>query len=354
MIRPTYKLINLDNLKYNIQEIIKYTSDYKYHFGVVKADCYNNTIKSIKTIIEAGVNYLAVSSLEEALKIRKITDMKILILEPINIKSIDKAIKNNITLTVSSIDYLNKIKNKKCTIHLKINTGMNRLGLNNKEEFDLAYNIISNSNIYLEGIYTHLYNANDYNITKSQYDLFQNITSSIDLSKVDIVHIPSSDGMINYPKMDFVNGCRLGIIMYGFNNKLKLKDVFSVKSKIIEIHKLKKGDTLGYNGTYKACCDTLIGVIPIGYADCIIRENKNRYVYINDKKYYIVGNICMDMLFVKIDDTVKVNDNVDIIKDNSHMLYISKYLNTIPYEVMCLIKRVNTKYVICKTKENGI
>ena len=350
MIRPTYKLINLDNLKYNVQEIIKYTKDYKYHFGVVKADCYNNTIKSIKTIIEAGINYLAVSSLEEALKIRKITDMKILILEPISIKSIDKAIKNNITLTVSSIDYLNKIKDKKCTIHLKINTGMNRLGLNNKKEFDLAYNIIRNSNIYLEGIYTHLYNANDYNITKSQYDLFKNITSNIDLSTVDIIHIPSSDGMINYPKMDFVNGCRLGIIMYGFNNKLKLKDVFSVKSKVIEIHKLKKGDTLGYNGTYKANDDTLIGVIPIGYADGIIRENKNRYVYINDKKYYIVGNICMDMLFVKIDDTIKVNDNVDIIMDNSHMLYVSKYLNTIPYEVMCLIKRVNTKYIICKTK----
>lgn len=346
MIRETYELINLKKLENNVKTIVNSSNDYKYHIAVVKADCYGLGIKCVKSILKGGANYLAVSSLDEALKVRKITNERILVLEPINIKYIDKASQNNITLTISSLEYLKKVKDKKFTCHIKINTGMNRLGISTCYELNKVYNIIMNSNIKLEGIYTHLYKADDEVITEKQFDKFEHITKDIDLSKIEIVHIPNSYAINNYKRKDYVNGCRMGIIMYGFNDKLNLDSVFSLKSKIIEIKYIKNGESVGYDGKYIASKDEVIGIVPIGYRDGIIRHNTGRYVYINSKPYKIVGNICMDMLFVVIDNTVHVNDVVDVIKDNDHVNDIASYLDTINYEVMCSISdRVDRKYI---------
>lgn len=346
MIRQTYELINLKKLENNVKTIVNSSSDYKYHIAVVKANCYGLGIKCVKSILLGGANYLAVSSLEEALKIRKITNTRILVLESIDTKYIDKAHKNNITLTISSLEYLNKVKNKEFTCHLKINTGMNRLGISSNKELNEVYKIIKDSNIKLEGIYTHIYKSSDKILTEKQFKCFESITKDIDLNKFEIIHIPNSETITNYKKKDYVNGCRMGIIMYGFSNNLKLESVFTLKSKIIEIKHIKKGDTVGYDGNYKATKDELIGIVPIGYADGIIRKNTGRYVYINNNRYQIVGNICMDMLFVLIDENVKLNNEVLIIKDNNHINEIANYLDTINYEVMCDVSsRVERKYM---------
>lgn len=345
MIRQTYEEINLKALESNVKSIISQSSEYKYHIGVVKANCYGLGLKCIKSIIKGGANYLAVSSLEEALSIRKITKEKILILEPINPKYISLARENNITLTISSLEYLNNVKDQEFTCHIKINTGMNRLGINSKEEFDEVYNIIMNSNITLEGIYTHIYKASDSKCTNNQFKKFEYITSDIDLNTIPIVHIPNSETIFNYKKKPYINGCRMGIIMYGFSNDIKLNSVFSLISKVIEIKHIHSGDTVGYDGIYIATGDESIAVLPIGYADGILRHNSGRNVYINGKEYKIVGNICMDMLFVKVDDNVKVNDEAYIIKDNDHINQIASYLDTINYEVMCSISdRVVREY----------
>lgn len=345
MIRQTYEEINLKALESNVKSIISQSSEYKYHIGVVKANCYGLGLKCIKSIIKGGANYLAVSSLEEALSIRKITKEKILILEPINPKYISLAKENNITLTISSLEYLNNVKDQEFTCHIKINTGMNRLGINSKEEFDEVYNIIMNSNITLEGIYTHIYKASDSKCTNNQFKKFEYITSDIDLNTIPIVHIPNSETIFNYKKKPYINGCRMGIIMYGFSNDIKLNSVFSLISKVIEIKHIHSGDTVGYDGKYTASGDESIAVLPIGYADGILRHNSGRNVYINGKEYKIVGNICMDMLFVKVDDNVKVNDEAYIIKDNDHINQIASYLDTINYEVMCSISdRVVREY----------
>ncbi len=345
MIRQTYEEINLKALESNVKSIISQSSEYKYHIGVVKANCYGLGLKCIKSIIKGGANYLAVSSLEEALSIRKITKEKILILEPINPKYISLARENNITLTISSLEYLNNVKDQEFTCHIKINTGMNRLGINSKEEFDEVYNIIMNSNITLEGIYTHIYKASDSKCTNNQFKKFEYITSDIDLNTIPIVHIPNSETIFNYKKKPYINGCRMGIIMYGFSNDIKLNSVFSLISKVIEIKHIHSGDTVGYDGKYTASGDESIAVLPIGYADGILRHNSGRNVYINGKEYKIVGNICMDMLFVKVDDNVKVNDEAYIIKDNDHINQIASYLDTINYEVMCSISdRVVREY----------
>ena len=348
MYRNTYAGINLNNVKYNVETVIKNYSNYKYYIGVVKADSYgHNGYKVIKEIIDGGCNYLAVSSLDEALEIRRKFDIPILCLGIINSKYIDICEKNNIDVTITNLEYLKSIKDYKINCHIKIDTGMNRLGVKDKEEFNKMIDLIKDSNLALKGIYTHIYNALNKDDTEEQIKRFKYITNDIDLNKIDIIHIAQSDTLFNYPKIDICNGCRLGIAMYGLNdNKLNLKDTISLVSEIIEIKKLKVGETVGYNGVYKASDDELIGIVSIGYADGVNRKLSGAYVFINGKKYEIIGNICMDMLMVRIDEEVKIPDKVYIYKDINHIKYLSEYIDTIPYELICNIsKRVPRKYV---------
>lgn len=346
MYRNTYADIYLKNIENNVNKIINYYNNYKYYIGVVKADSYaHNGFEVIKSIIDGGCNYLAVSSLDEALTIREKFNIPILCLGIINEQYMDICEKNNIDVTVTNLEYLNKIKNYHLNVHIKIDTGMNRLGVKDKDEFNSMINIINNSNLYLKGIFTHIYDALNSNNTVDQINYFKNITSDINLNDIDIIHIAQSDTLINYPKIDFCNGCRLGIIMYGLTkNNLNLESTISLYSEIIEIKKIKKGETVSYGANYKALNDELIGIVSIGYADGVNRKLTGAYVYINNKKYQIIGNICMDMLMIKIDDSVKLHDKVYIYKDIDHIMDLSNYLETIPYELICNIsKRVPRK-----------
>lgn len=340
--------INLSNIRYNVNKLIQNYNNYKYYIGVVKADCYgHNTNKVVKAVIDGGCNYLAVSSLEEALIIRKEFDVPILCLGVINSNYLDIVEKNNIDITVTNLEYLKKNKNYKVNIHIKIDTGMNRLGVKDKNEFDLMVDEVGNSNLYLKGIYTHIYSANDSVDTLRQIDKFRYMISDINLEDIDIVHIAQSDTLINYDKIDICNGCRLGIVMYGLtDNDLNLKDTFSLYSEVIEIKRLQKGETVGYGGIYMALKEEIIGIVSIGYADGINRKLTGAYVIINDKEYEIIGNICMDMLMVKIDEGIRLYDKVYLYKDVNHIKLLSKYLDTIPYEIICGVSKRVPRYYI--------
>lgn len=355
MYRKTYAEINLDNINYNVQHIIKNNPNYQYYFGVVKADCYGHGIESISSVIKGGANYLAVATLDEALEIRNIYQhIPILCLGNVLPEDLPICIDKNITITVNSLEYAKSIKKynlKDLKVHIKINTGMNRLGISTNEDLVKTISILKKTKTYIEGIYTHMYDAGNETSTKKQFLLFEEKIQLIKQENIPIIHCQASDALINYPKPDFVNGCRLGIAMYGItNNKdLHLKSTFKLYSQIIQIHSLTNKETVGYNGLYHAKKGDIIGVVAIGYADGIIRKNTGRYVYINNKQYLIVGNICMDMLFIKIDKNVKLYDKVEIIKDNQHIHQISNYLETIPYEIFCSIsKRVPRIYEVQK------
>lgn len=353
MYRNTYVQIDLQNIKENVQKIIKKYSNYKYYFGVVKADCYgHDDVKTVKAIIDGGCNYLCVATLEEALEIRKkIEDIPILCLGVIMKDYIDICKTKNITVTIPSLEYVKKLKNENIEnlkVHIKINTGMNRLGIKESEELKEVYKILEKKKANIEGIYTHIYEANNKQKYDIQIEKFEELLENIPKERIPIIHTSASEAMSNYNKIDDVNGCRLGIIMYGFteNKELNLKSTFSLKSQVIQINNLKPGETVGYNGKYIAKENEKIAVVSIGYADGILRKNTGRTVFINEKEYKIVGNICMDMLFVKIDNTVKLYDTVEILKDIEHIESVAKYLDTIPYEVMCSIgKRVPRKYI---------
>ena len=353
MYRKTYAIIDEDKLKNNIKEIKAKYNNYKYYIGVVKNNAYNHGIKIINSLIEGGINYLAVSSLEEALDARKYnSEIPILCLEVIDLDYIYDCINNNVTITVESLEYLEKLNKIKLDfpikIHLKLNTGMNRLGLSEVKEVNKCVSIISeNKKLILEGIYTHFATSG---ISDKYYDdqmkKFQELTKDIDLTSIPIVHLGRSLTLVNHDKPNFVNGIRLGIIMYGFSqsikedtslrgklraikrkrlikkfnisktyltNDLNLKTAFSLYSSVMTIKKVKNKEFVGYGANFFADRDIKVAIIPIGYADGVTIKYKN--ISIKGKKYQIIAD-SMDMLMVKVDNTVKIGDKVEIFGEN--------------------------------------
>lgn len=360
MYRPTYIKVDGNILENNVKSIISNYNEFKYYIGVVKNNAYHHGIYAAKYMINGGVNYLAVSSLEEALSLRKyFSKIPVLILEPISSDFIYDAINNNITITIGSLSEAEELNNLKLTdqikIHLKIDSGMNRLGFKSSKEFDKAYNLLTeNKKICIEGIYTHLATSgvNDLHYNE-QVKNFKDITRNIKLSDIPIVHIDRSLTLVTHDKPDFVNGFRIGIAMYGYkqnipkgnvitrikrdhlwkannikgvhlNNNLDLNYPLSMYSKVLEIRKVNPGEFVGYGALYKFKEESVVATIPVGYADGVVKEFK--YVYIKNKPYEIVAE-CMDMIMVKVDSSVKINDDVEIIGEHQNVKTLGSRMN---------------------------
>lgn len=370
MYRKTYAKIDNNILKDNVKEIITKYPDYQYYFGVVKNNAYHHGIKVVNALKEGGVNYFAVSSLEEALDIRKYNvDTPILILEPISIESVYDCINNNITITIETTEYLKKLEQLELPyelkIHLKIDSGMNRLGFKNAKEIeDAVKNIQKNKKLYLEGIYTHFATSG---IIDSHWDEqlqnFKNLTKKINLKEIPIIHLGRSLTLVNHPKLDFCNGIRLGIVMYGFSgsrkkddslrgklreikhnwirkrnqisktttsNDLKLKTAFSLYSTVMSVRKVNSGEFVGYNATYKVKENAFVATIPIGYADGV--DKTFPCVLINGKKYPIVAD-AMDMILVLVDNKIKEGMKVEIFGDNISVEEVTNHLHINAYHL---------------------
>lgn len=391
MYRKTYVEIDLDNISKNVRNIIKKYNDYKYYMAMVKSNAYNHGMYIVNELINNGINYLITSSLDEAVEIRKYNkDISILCSEIIDLDCISEAVKNNVTLTIGDINYLKeliKLNIKNIKIHIKLDTGMNRLGVKDKDEFNEMIKLIhENKNIYLEGLYTHIATPG---VTDKYYDnqieKFKYITSDIDLNKIPIIHIASSFILLSHPKIPFTNGFRIGTILYGYDislkslnnspknilrkvrnkyliNKnniskiyrdvdIKLYKAFKIKTNILQIKDIKKGERVGYGLLYKAKKDEKIATIPIGYADGIGTNNKNRYVLINNKKYSVVGEISMCMMSILIDDSVKITDTVTIVGDDITLGMLARINNTSFHNTLINIGSMLPKKYIKDNKE---
>ena len=365
--RNTYALINLNYLKNNIKEIMR-EYHYDYYLGVVKANAYGHGYDIIPTLDEAGINYFCVATMEEAIDVRRLTNKPILCFGYVN--DINLAQKYDITLSIISHEFFEKLlrADLKIKVHLKINSGMNRFGINNKDEVLEIFNKIKKSNMQLEGVYTHLATSGVSDIYyDKQISNFEEITSLINLKEVPIVHLFNSISLARHNKLKYANGVRIGLMMYGFTynikmskirmlkrkflfkkisqvkltNNLHLKKVMSLQSEVITINRVKKGDFVGYGAKYIARKDELIAVVAIGHADGI--SNCYKKVMINNKEYCIVG-ICMDYIMVLVDDKVKVHDKVELICEN---LVIGRdIVGDTPHHLLVSISnRVERKYV---------
>lgn len=378
MYRNTYVEVNINNLQNNVKEIIKKYPEYKYYFGVVKGNAYGHSDKVAKYLVESGINYFAIASLEEGISLRKDgVTIPILCLEPIDIKYIKECIENNITITVHSYEYYKELMNteieKPLKVHIKIDSGLCRLGFNTKEQVkEVIENLKQKNNIIIEGIFTHFATDGIYDTSwDNQMKNFKELTSEINLNEIPIVHLGRSQTLLNHEKIPFANGIRLGIILYGYNTTPKplpkgflntlrkwkrehykkvnnisetiteidinLKTAFSLYSEVMQVKKIKKGSFVGYGRIYEAQEDMYVAIIPIGYADGFSRRNKGRQVVINGKRYDLVGDINMGMIIAKVDETVHEKDKVTLIGEQIPMNEVARAMGTSVYEGSCML-----------------
>ena len=347
--RPTYMEINLENLDFNIKEIKKKVGKNIEVMPVLKANGYGTHINKNLNILNK-FNIVAVANVDEAIEIRKTGYKKnIFVLNQPSNDEISKIIKYNIIVGICSYEFIKKASSMKSKIivHLELETGMGRTGINIDSIEEFIRKIPNN--VVVEGIYTHFSSADyDYDYTNMQLKKFNEgvLRAKKILSSIKYVHAASSNGILNFPNSHF-NMVRPGIILYGYEsskdtyNKINLKPVASLKSKIIFLKELNKNEKISYGGTYITNKKTKVATIPIGYADGYRRCLSNDfYVIINEKKAPIIGNICMDSFMVDVTEIkdVKIGDEV-ILFDNENIKLedIADKCGTINYEILCTI-----------------
>ncbi|TDO97351.1 alanine racemase [Marinomonas balearica] len=356
--RDTWAQIDLDRIAHNVRHI-KEHSGYEHLFAVVKANAYGHgDVEVASTALEAGATHLAVAFLDEALRLRAaIKHVPILVMGPVRLSDVALAAEQNIDITAHDIDWITQLAQYRgpvANVHLKIDSGMHRIGLTNAHALETANSLLSDHKcINLVGLFTHFATADgskDY--YAKQLKNVAEITAGIDLAAFKYVHQSNSAALLYHDAQPNTNSARLGIAMYGLepndsvSSPIELKQALSLHSRITQIKRIQAGDKVGYGATYEANESLKVAVIPIGYADGWLRYHQNRPVSINGKKYPIIGRVCMDQSMILIDETVKTGDRVDLLDDQCTIEMAAKDLQTINYEIVCSISdRVPRRYM---------
>lgn len=357
ILRDVYAQISLDALKHNFTQIRRHINPNSRLCAVVKANAYGHgAIEVSKVAAACGADFLAVATVEEGLELRRAGfKLPILILSLIPAQAADFVVDNNLTATVADLELAEKISaaatklGKIAKVHLKIETGMGRIGADTNIAVQLAKNISALPNIELEGLFSHFADADsaDRTFTYRQIEIFKDTIQKIRSVGVNIkiCHLAESAAILDIPEAHF-DMVRAGIISYGLYpsadvpKNIALKPVMKVVSKISFLKTIKKGISIGYGREFVAERDSLIATLPIGYADGYIRAYKGFHVEINGKLAPIAGRVCMDQTMIDVTDIdgVKVGD--DVILFGSDLISAddaANHLNTINYEITCLI-----------------
>lgn len=348
--RDTWAEIDLDAITHNVKQI-KDLHPTKEIFAVVKANGYGHGDAEVsKVAIEAGVSCLAVSGLDEALRLRQSgIEVPILVLGMTRLKDVALAAENNISLTAHDEVWINHLVSlpleKKIKVHLKIDSGMHRLGLMDANQIQTNFNLLKTAlMVEVEGIFTHMATADcDKEYLDYQIQNFKNLISNLDLSGVKYVHLENTATLLQ-KEFDFDHAIRLGIGLYGVNPDANfipidfdLKPALKLLSNLVQVKQIKKGDKVGYGSTYEAKNDEWIGVVPIGYADGWIRLHQGRCVIVEGHECEIVGRVCMDQMMIRLPKQFPMGTTVTLIGDGMPVERVAKEIGTISYEILCLI-----------------
>ena len=343
-------LVNLEINKSNLEKNLKIVrSINKNLICVIKDNAYGLGIENILPILlENKCDYFAVAYIEEAVKIQKLLEnlklknqngkIKVMALNYVKPENVGDAIRNNIELTVFNfsqlLDYLKILdeffENMALKIHIKVNSGMNRLGFDKNEILELVkivkkYNLNNKSKNRLEiiSIFSHISDAENQAETEKQVEKYEKILKIFSQNNVRYrySHLQASPLLFKYGKKYNYDFARIGMALYGMeplSTDVGLLDVITVKSKIINIRNVKKNDKVSYGSKGIVKHDSKIGIVAIGYAHGLqkqIENSREAYVLVNGQKAKIIGEICMDMIFVDLTniENVKMNDEVVII-----------------------------------------
>jgi len=376
--RAVWAEINLDNLANNIREVRKVTNPKTKISAVIKADGYGHGAVAIaQTLLENGADRFAVATLSEALQLRKeFKETQIMVLGYTPEHLAQEIIQNNIIQTIYSLEQAQEFSkvakqlNKNIVVHIKIDSGMNRLGmLCSEDTVNTVLQINKLDNLLIEGIYTHFAAADelDKTYTKTQVEKFSKIVEQIEEKglTIPIKHVSNSAAIIDMPEFNF-DMVRAGIMLYGLypsqsvnHERVNLKEVMCLKAKIAQVKEIEAGSGISYGLTYKCEHKTKIATLPIGYADGYTRMLSNKAkVLVKNKIVPVLGNICMDQCIIDVTNLdVKMGDEVVLYggdnKDGISIDSVANLLNTINYEIVCMVdKRVPRIYLKDNTKTN--
>ena len=348
--RDTWAEIDLDAITHNVKQI-KDLHPTKEIFAVVKANGYGHGDAEVsKVAIEAGVSCLAVSGLDEALRLRNSgIEVPILVLGMTRLKDVPLAAENNISLTAHDEMWIEHLVSLPLTtpvkVHLKIDSGMHRLGLMTEEQVQKNFNRLKTAlMVEVEGVFTHMATADsDKEYLGHQIETFKRLIANLDLSDVKYVHLENTATLLQ-KEFDFDHGIRLGLGLYGINPdkefipiEFELKPALKLLSNLVQVKKIKKGDKVGYGATYEAQEDEWIGVVPIGYADGWTRSHQGRHVIVNGYECEIIGRVCMDQMMIRLPKQFPMGTEVTLIGDGMPVERVAKEVGTISYEILCLI-----------------
>ncbi len=355
--RDTWVEVDLDCIEDNVQSMINHLSNEQMVIAVVKANGYGHgDVQVAKTALEAGARYLAVAFLDEAIALRKhgIT-APILVLGASRPEDINIAARFGVTLTVFQSEWVKNAcqsfeRKHEIKFHVKIDTGMGRLGLREPQELEKIIEDIENEPLFsIEGAYTHFATADELDTTyfEQQYQRFSEFLHSFP-TLPKIVHCGNSATGLRFPQKLF-NAVRLGIAMYGLTPSEEirevlpypLKEAFSLHSKLVHVKQLKKGEKVSYGATYTLNQDEWVGTVPIGYADGWIRKHQGATVLIDGTRCEIIGRVCMDQFIVRLPRELPVGTKVTLIGSQGNESIpvdeVAKRLGTINYEIPCTI-----------------
>ncbi|NGP55886.1 alanine racemase [Helicobacter pylori] len=374
--RASFVEVNTASLRHNFNAVKNIVPKDACVMAVVKANAYGaGALKASEIFLQEGANYLGVATLDEALELRShFSKTPILILGYSPNTNASMLVDNDLSAMVFSLEQVEVFSQmalksqKRLKIHLKIDTGMHRLGLEPTfKSIETIKKIRALKGLEVEGIFTHLSNA-DANIkthAKNQMKAFNAFLEQLLDQKIEFQyrHAYNSAGILslcNGNENRLLNLYRPGIMLYGFypSNEMKessqtiLKNVISLKARIVQIKRVKKGEFIGYGEHFYTNEETLVGILALGYADGLVRALGNRIqVAINNQLAPLIGKVCMDQCFVKLNNIeAKEGDEVILFGDKSAKANdaseIATLLNTIPYEVIStLSKRLERVYV---------
>jgi len=353
--RPTWAEINLDNLSYNFGQIKRLVSSRAKIMVTVKADAYGHGLIPVaRRLVREGVDFLGVASIDEGIKLREAgINLPILILGVVLKKDIAPLFKYRLTTTLCdeglalALNNKARVLRKPIDVHIKVDTGMGRIGVLHKDAEKLIKKIHRLKFIRIEGLFTHLASADiNRDFTFYQIGLFQDLIRKLNKDGINIplVHAANSMGVIGYKRSHF-NMVRPGLAIYGLypkeNLKINLKPVLSLKTEVVFIKRVPAGYGVSYGQTYITKKSTRIATLPIGYGDGYPRNLSNLApVLIRGRRFKISGRICMDQIMVDVGDlNVRIGDEVVLIgaqgKNRISAEELAKLSGTIPYEIVC-------------------
>ncbi|WP_353093388.1 alanine racemase [Tissierella praeacuta] len=368
--RPVWAEIDLDNLAHNIKEVRKHTDRKALVTAVVKADGYGHgSVNISRTFLDNGADRLAVAVLSEAIELRKANiNVPILILGYTPPTQYEKLLEYDIIQAIYNYEDAKILSNKavelnkKAAIHIKIDSGMGRIGfLPTESSIKDIINISNLPNIYIEGIFTHFAKADETNKShaEGQFEKYMKVVNDLKEQglNIPIRHVCNSAGIIDIPRFN-LDMVRAGIMLYGFypsdevKKEIELKPAMTLKAKISHLKVVPKGTGISYGQIFVTEKESKIATIPIGYADGFTRILTGKAeVYIKGKRAKIVGKICMDQCMIDVThiDDVKLGDEVVIFGHASGYPTADELalkLGTINYEIVCMVgRRVPRVYI---------